>query len=335
VTAISVFDSTLRRVRAVTRHVERVAPLIGASRTLAVVTSVINIAADMRGVDAVRPSRPVCLDGDSSAIDAICRVADEAGVGRVTTQGSGHNIREHDGCEWGIAEHWRHGPHGDPTVLPRVAWESLGHSIAVSVATITYGTRTRLERDALTVALPSTIGHRVAAEAKALHAAGEPVGQLLYGPPGTGKSVIARWVAAELGGFSLRARLGDVSTSTLLTLVRLLAPRTVILDDIDRGDGAAAALDLAELLTARGVVLIVTANDTGKLDYALLRARRCGLHYRVVGIEPGLRDEILAGLDVPDDVRESLVTIAAARDYAGHHRALGPDRALEILRGRV
>lgn len=333
--ALDTFDAVLRRVRPLAQQIERVAPLIGASRPLALATSVVGIMADLRHVDDVRPARPVCLEGGSPALDAICRAAADAGVGRVVAQSSsGHPIRQHEGCEWGCADYWRHGPFGDPTVLPRVVWESLGPAIAVTP--LGHGARVTLQCDVLQTALPSALGQQVAAEATALRAAGEPVGVLLHGPPGTGKSVIARWVAGQLGGFSLRARLDDVGPSTLLDLARLLAPRAVILDDVDRGE-TRHALDLAEHLTSSGVALLVTANDTEQLDPALLRARRLGLHYRAEGVEQAVLDELLAGLEVPPCARALLAraTVALARDYVGHFRALGPARALELLCART
>jgi hypothetical protein len=333
--ALDTFDAALRKVQPVVKQVERVAPLIGASRPLALALSAVGILADLRRVNEVKPARPVCLEEDGEAINALCRAAADAGVGRVlSVDNIGHAIREHDGCEWGAGNYWRHGPFGNAAVLPRVTWEHLGTAIAAGVAMMGFDRRVELRRDELTTAAPSAIAHQVAAEAKALRDAGEPVGVLLHGPPGTGKSVIARWVARALGGYSLRARLGDVSPSALLGLVRLLEPRAVILDDADRGE-TKHALDLAEQLSAR-TVLLVTANDCGQMDRALLRARRLGLHYLVAGVDAEVLEQVLAGLEVPAAVRDELArsTVADVRDYAGHVRALGSARALELLRAR-
>ncbi len=291
----------------------------------------------LRRAGDVKVARSLCLAGDGTAIEAVCRVAADAGLGRVLSEDdAGHQVRELGGCEWGSADYWSHGPYGDPAVLPRAAWEVLGPAVVVAVSQGRHELRVALEPDRLTEVHPSTLGRQVAAECLALRAAGEPVGVLLHGPPGTGKSVIARWVAREMGGFSLRARLGEASIATLRTLVDLLAPRVLLLDDIDRQD-TALALDLAEQLAARGTTLLVTANDTARIDLALLRARRIGLHYEVCGIEPAVLDGLLEGLVVPGEARHLLErsTAAVARDYAGHHRALGSGRALELLRDRV
>lgn len=333
---LDVLDTGLRRALPVVRAAERVAPLVGPSRALAGVTAVVGMLADWRKVECAEPADPESLDGDCRAIDAILRAASMAGVGRVVGEPHpGHQVREHEGCRWGITDHWRFGPHGDPAPLLRAVWEHVGPAISV-LRLRERGDRIQLRRDTLGAALSSPRAAQIAAEALALRRCGEPVGVLLSGPPGTGKSVAARWVAHELGGRSIRASLDDIDFSLMEAFVRHLQPTAVLLDDIDRG-GTSHALDVAEGLTAAGVAVVATCNDAGALDPALLRARRLGLHYTIEQVEPVVLDGVLAGLDVPADVRALLenAPVALARDYAGHHRALGPDRALALLRGRV
>lgn len=324
------------RGRQAVKMFERFAPLTRAAHPLAWASVGIATVSDLLGANSKADSEPVCWDVEEAALAAVCATADSAGLGVIVDEPHpAHFVRSLDGCEWGYTPYWRHGPHGDPTVLPRAIWEALG--TAIEVTHLQYPRSfTSMQRDRLKCLPASSVAQRIGAELSALRDAGERSGAVLYGPPGTGKSQIARAVAQALGGFSMRACLGDVPPATLAGLVDIMAPRTVILDDIDRGE-TDHVLDLAEILTASGIAVIATVNDMSAIDSALLRAGRLGLHYKIEGIASDLVDAILDGIAVPLDARALCLqaTAAIVRDYAGHVRALGHARAMEILKERV
>lgn len=172
-------------------------------------------------------------------------------------------------------------------------------AVVVAVSQGRHELRVALEPDRLTEVHPSTLGRQVAAECLALRAAGEPVGVLLHGPPGTGKSVIARWVAREMGGFSLRARLGEASIATLRTLVDLLAPRVLLLDDIDRPMATKKTFLLTgscpTLLLRHRIVCVYT--DENELVVVNEHDHRVETTCPTPAIANQLRDEIQAWLE--------------------------------------
>lgn len=159
---LDALDTGLRRALPVVRAAERVAPLVGPSRALAGVTAVVGMLADWRGVERLKPAEPDSLDGDCRAIDAILRAASSAGVGRVVEEPHpGHLVREYEGCRWGVTDHWRVGPHGDPAPLLRAVWEHVGPAISV-LHLRERGGRIQLRRDTLGAALSSPRAAQIA-----------------------------------------------------------------------------------------------------------------------------------------------------------------------------
>ena len=138
------------------------------------------------------------------------------------------------------------------------------------------GTLERIER--------STV--HAARHAEALRAAGRHLkrGLLLYGPPGTGKTLSAMYVAQHLPGrttFLMTGRTLGMLEQTC-TLARLLAPATVILEDIDliaeertqQGTGTNALLfELLNEMDGLGedvdVLFVLTTNRPEILEPAL------------------------------------------------------------------
>ncbi len=138
---------------------------------------------------------------------------------------------------------------------------------------------------------------------KAFLDAGESRSYLLAGPPGTGKSVAIRWLVDSLGLSSVRidlavlARLHGTHSPTLATsletLLRLLRPRAMILDDLDRVAVTAALLAFLELAQKTCQVVIASANSVDKMMGAALRPGRFDDIVRVERLDPDVLRKLI------------------------------------------
>lgn len=175
---------------------------------------------------------------------------------------------------------------------------------------------------------------------KAFLDAGESRSYLLAGPPGTGKSVAIRWLVDSLGLSSVRidlavlARLHGTHSPTLATsletLLRLLRPRAMILDDLDRVAVTAALLAFLELAQKTCQVVIASANSVDKMMGAALRPGRFDDIVRVERLDP----DVLRKL-IHDDAAlfERLAPLPAAYvvEIVKRMRVLGRDQAMGEL----
>lgn len=135
---------------------------------------------------------------------------------------------------------------------------------------------------------------------------------LFYGPPGTGKTTLARKLAVAVGdGRALRmdpTAVSRTSNRSMMTMIDLLQPTVVMLDDLDRAGGVDGMLSLIEE-TQSVPVIVASVNAIGQLDPALLRPGRFD---EVVQVDPpgaSWRYEIMKhyaevfGLDPSVDIR--------------------------------
>ena len=163
---------------------------------------------------------------------------------------------------------------------------------------------------------------------------------LLAGPPGTGKSLAIRWLVAGLGLTSVRidlavlARMHGMHSPTLATsletLLRLLRPRAMILDDLDRVAVTAALLAFLELAQKTCDVVIASANSVTKMMGAALRPGRFDDIVRVDRLDPDVLRTLLA-----DDLElfEKLAPLPAAYvlELVKRRKVLGKPQALAEL----
>ncbi len=167
----------------------------------------------------------------------------------------------------------------------------------------------------------------------------EPRSYLLAGPPGTGKSMAIRWLVDQLGLSSVRIDLAVLArlhgthspalATSLETLLRLLRPRAMILDDLDRVAVTAALLAFLELAQRTCDVVIASANSVDKMMGAALRPGRFDDIVKVDRLDP----DVLAKLVNDQALFERLAPLPAAYvvEYVKRQRVLGREKALVEL----
>lgn len=171
-------------------------------------------------------------------------------------------------------------------------------------------------------------------------AAGQSRSYLLGGPPGTGKSVAIRWMIEQLGLTSVRIDLGVLArlhgshattlSTSLETLLRLLRPQAMILDDLDRVAVTAPLLAFLEMARRTCAVVIGSANSVQKMMGAAVRPGRFDDIIRVDRLDPVVLRTLLAG---DADLHERLAALPAAYvvEFATRRRVLGREQALTEL----
>jgi hypothetical protein len=161
---------------------------------------------------------------------------------------------------------------------------------------------------------------------------------MLVGPPGTGKSMAIRWLTRRLGVSSVRVDLAVLAgfhgrhdqssvSTTLETLLKLLRPEALILDDLDRVDVGGPVLAFLELAVRTCRIVLASANGLGKMIGASLRPGRFDEVVRVDRLDPAVLRTLLA----PDeDLYDRLAPLPAAyvAEFLKRRRVLGRDAAV-------
>jgi hypothetical protein len=161
---------------------------------------------------------------------------------------------------------------------------------------------------------------------------------LLVGPPGTGKSVAIRWLTRRLGVTSVRVDLAVIASlhgrydqkalaASLETLLKLLRPEAMILDDLDRVDVGGELLAFLELAARTCRLVLASANRPHKMMGASLRPGRFDEVVVFERLDPDVLRELLAA---DSDLFDRLAPLPAAyvAEFLKRRRVLGRDRAV-------
>lgn len=164
---------------------------------------------------------------------------------------------------------------------------------------------------------------------------------LLVGPPGTGKSMAIRWLTRRLELTSVRVDVGAIAAqhgrwdqaaiaTSLDTLLQLLRPDAMILDDIDRMDVKGPVLEFLERAVRACRIVLASANCPEKMLGASLRPGRFDELVRVERLDPDVLRELLGD---DGDLFDRLAPLPAAyvAEYLKRRRVLGRDAAVAEL----
>lgn len=164
---------------------------------------------------------------------------------------------------------------------------------------------------------------------------------LLVGPPGTGKSHAIRYLAHDLGLTCLRvdlaalrrdrgAHVAEEAPVWLETLLRVLAPELLVIDDLDRVDTGGELLHFLELAATTCRLVLASANATDAMLGAALRPGRFDEIVRVDRLDDDLLRDLL-GHDADLFDRMSGLPVAYVAEFVKRRQALGRERALAEL----
>ena len=159
---------------------------------------------------------------------------------------------------------------------------------------------------------------------------------LFAGPPGTGKSMFIRHLAAHLELSSLRVELSVLAASqhanqiigtSVETLVKLLRPDLLILDDIDRVRSSGRLLHFLEFGAREFRLVLASANCTEKMMGAALRPGRFDEVITIDRLDRAVLSALI-GDDNPtllDQMAE--LPVAYVVEYVKRREVLGADIA--------
>jgi SpoVK/Ycf46/Vps4 family AAA+-type ATPase len=122
---------------------------------------------------------------------------------------------------------------------------------------------------------------------------------LLYGPPGSAKTTAACSIAESLVGSYIRVAAPCVSAERL-DLLTQLAPKCVIVDDIDRHHSPDELLGMLDDLNRTVPLVFATANERTKIGAAQCRTGRLDIHVEMSELDPESFVEVSRTLRLSD-----------------------------------
>jgi hypothetical protein len=155
---------------------------------------------------------------------------------------------------------------------------------------------------------------------------------LFQGPPGTGKSLGVRHLVKALGMNSVRVDLSTIEgkgggglISLLETLLKLMRPDVLLLDDFDHVEAEGRMLHFWEAANRLCRLVLVTVNDPGKLTEAMLRPGRFDDRFVVDRLDRNVLFKMVED-DSVLDMMETL-PVAYVTEFKKRRAALGPEQA--------
>lgn len=227
-------------------------------------------------------------------------------------------------------------PELEPEVLRAIGrffWESLGTHLEY---TGEYDEGCPLCTDHLTDSLPSECGKQLWERTEKFLKKGYSRAVLLYGPPGTGKSHMMRYVASLAGGFVLRISSDQALHSHyLLNIIKILMPRVILFDDIDRVRDLSTFLSKIETIRLYTPMLLASANRVRDLDPAVIRPGRFDDLMEIRKLDTDIQDRLIG--EVPENLRERLqgIPVSYLDEFRRRADVLGEAQALEEVEALI
>lgn len=207
-----------------------------------------------------------------------------------------------DGAVWAAPEH---DVEEAARALGRMIWRR--HS-AMSLLIRQYDGRLICSRDTDDELLPSGTAEQLYADLKPLLDKGIHRSVLAVGSPGTGKSSAVRYIASLRGGLRLRIKVSDLfnlDPENVASIVRMLCPDVLLIDDFDRlvgrgrnsksAERAGALLDPITEIHDAVPLFMATANYVDEEKNALFRPGRFDKLIHIEKLDAGVYERVLEG----------------------------------------
>jgi len=225
--------------------------------------------------------------------------------------------------------------------LVRAIWEFYGPNVVLGQKDTEWQSYTTIQPDPIQGGLPTQRAKDLAVYFRVYRNRGHHRAVLLYGEPGTGKSTTARSTLQALGGLTARLHASKMDCKLIRNALDVLQPSGVIIDDLDRAPNPNKLIEVWESLKTACPVFIVTANDLGAFDSAMLRPGRFDKIVHLDRLEPEALASVLES--VPASIRDHVADlpiayiseIALRAEVEGEEEALAAVQELEATRKQI